>query len=291
MSQFSRIGVMGKPNNPEVKSTIHSLIEYLKELNLEVWVDKACAPIVKGTKVSTCAEHKLAPRCDLIVVVGGDGSLLKAARTIVDEQVPVIGVNRGRKGFLTDISPQALADELCPILEGEYIEERRFLLHASIVRNGKAVFENIGLNDTVLYSGHVARMIEFEASIDGVLVYRQRSDGLIIATPTGSTAYALSGGGPILHPSLSALVLVPMHPHTLSSRPIVVSDDKKISLHVVKDNEFKPRFSFDGQIHTDVSPGDTIHIEKYRKTLRLLHPKSYDYYQTLRGKLGWNIYQ
>lgn len=280
---------MGKPNNPEVRSTIHTLIEFLKELGLSVLVDKTCAPIVKDSKVPTGSSQKVVDKSDLIIVVGGDGSLLNAGRAIVEHDVPVIGVNRGRKGFLTDVSPQALADELGPMLNGEFIEEQRFLLKATIERKGKTIHENVGLNDVVLYSGHVARMIEFEVFIQDAFVYRQRSDGLIIATPTGSTAYALSGGGPILHPSIEACVLVPMHPHTLSSRPIVISSDKKIMIHVVEENEFKPRFSFDGQVHLDVEPNDMIHIERNHNTLRLLHPKSYDYYQTLRGKLGWHL--
>ncbi len=291
MSQFKTIGLMGKPNNPEVKTTLHALIQCLSDLDIAIWIEKTCAPLVKGLKVKTASEDKLGKVCHLLIVVGGDGSLLKAARTIVNQKIPVIGINRGRKGFLTDISPQAIAEELIPMLQGDFLKEERFLAKATISRHNKTIFEGIGLNDVVLYSGHVARMMEFDVSINHEFVARHRSDGLIVATPTGSTAYALSGGGPILHPSLDAMVLVPMHPHTLSSRPIAVNADSKILLKVSGESTFKARFSYDGQIHTDIEPGDEILIERHSENLQLLHPKSYDYYQTLRSKLGWHIYQ
>ncbi|HET9843912.1 MAG TPA: NAD(+) kinase [Gammaproteobacteria bacterium] len=289
--QFSRIGLMGKPNNPEVKSTFHKLIRSLRDFKLNLQIEEACAPLASHLKVQTASAEDLAKESDLIIVVGGDGSLLNAARMVVNNNVPVIGVNRGRKGFLTDITPQALTEELIPILNGEYFEEERFLLQANIYRDNHKVMEYIALNDVVLYSGHVARMIEFEVNIDKSFVYRQRSDGLIISTPTGSTAYALSGGGPIIHPTLNAMVLVPMHPHTLSSRPIVVDANSKLFIHLTKENELNPRLSWDGQVHADLNPNDAIVLEQYDKKLRLLHPKSYDFYETLRGKLGWHIYQ
>lgn len=289
MSQFACIGLMGKPNNPEVKTTLHAILECLESLGIPVIVEKTCASLVKGSKVKTANEKQLSKACDLIIVVGGDGSLLKAARLLVDNQVPVVGVNRGRKGFLTDISPQAISDALPPILEGRYLKEQRFLLEAKIYRKEKIIAQDIALNDVVLYSGHVARMIEFDVAINDCFVATHRSDGLITATPTGSTAYALSGGGPILHPSLDAMVLVPMHPHTLSSRPIAIDGAATIAITVSETVSFKARFSYDGQEHHDIEPGDKIIINKHTQKLDLLHPEDYDYYQTLRNKLGWHV--
>lgn len=289
---FSTIGLMGKPGNPEVKSTFHYLIEVLTEANYTPKVDEACHSLIDDLKnIEILPANQLAKSCDLIIVVGGDGSLLNAARAVVDTQIPVIGVNRGRKGFLTDISPQALGQYLIPMLQGQHLEEQRFLLQAKVLRKNKVVAENIALNDAVVYSGHVARMIELEVTIDKAFVYRERSDGLIICTPTGSTAYALSGGGPILYPTLDAVALVPMHPHTLSSRPIVVDSQSTIEVYVTEENQFNPRLSWDGQVHADVQPHDRVVIERYHKPLKLLHPQDYDYFQTLRSKLGWHLFQ
>lgn len=291
MSQFRRIGLMGKPNHPEVKSSFHALIPFLQSLKIDLVVEQSCESLVEHFKLPSALSEDLGSRCDLVIVVGGDGSLLKAARLLVDSGTPVIGVNRGRKGFLTDVSPQSLTQELEPILTGAFVEEKRFLIHATVQRNDTIIESHIALNDVVLYSGHVARMIEFETFINQTFVSRQRADGLIVATPTGSTAYALSGGGPIVHPEVDAMVIVPMHPHTLSSRTIVVDANAQITLHVVGDNQIKPRISWDGQIHRDVLPDDVVQLRKHEKQLRLLHPKNYDYYQTLRSKLGWNIHQ
>ncbi|MGE3318178.1 MAG: NAD(+) kinase [Candidatus Berkiella sp.] len=286
---FSTIGLIGKHANPEVQSTLASLVSFLQAQNLEVLMEETCAKSMPSNLLmKAIPRDKLGTSCDLIVVVGGDGSLLDAARTVADHDVPVVGVNRGRLGFLTDISPQALSQSLEPILRGQYQEEHRFFLEMQLMRQGEVINKGIALNDVVLYSGDIARMMDFQVIINDQFVYRQRSDGLITATPTGSTAYALSGGGPILHPSLEAMVLVPMHPHTLSSRPIVVDSQAKIELHLMPDNNLNPRLSCDGQVHFDTKPDDRIIIKRKAKELRLLHPTDYDYYYTLRNKLGWS---
>lgn len=286
---FSTIGLMGKHANPEVQSTLASLVTYLQSQNIEVLMEESCAKMMPPSVVSrTVSRDQLGSKCDLVIVVGGDGSLLDAARVVVDNDVPVVGVNRGRLGFLTDISPQALTQSLEPILRGQFQEEFRFFLEMQLVRQGEVLHKGTALNDVVLYSGDIARMMDFQVIIDDQFVYRQRSDGLITATPTGSTAYALSGGGPILHPSLEAVVLVPMHPHTLSSRPIVIDSHAKIELHLMPDNLLNPRLSCDGQVHFDAKPDDRIVIKRKTKELRLLHPTDYDYYYTLRSKLGWS---
>ncbi|MBS0289364.1 MAG: NAD(+) kinase [Proteobacteria bacterium] len=285
---FTKIGLIGKHNNPEVRSTLSSLVTFLQSKGLEVILEEQCAMLMGDLLVKKVHHSQLGAQCSLIIVVGGDGSLLDAARIVVDNNVPVLGVNRGRRGFLTDISPQALTQSLEPILAGEYQEERRFLLEMSLWRDEQEVESGIALNDVVLYSGDIARMIDFEVSIDKKLVYRQRADGIISATPTGSTAYALAGGGPILHPALPAIVLVPMHPATLSNRPIVIDSQGQIEIHIMPDNFLHPRLSCDGQVHFDAKPNDRIIIRRKTQELLLLHPNDYDYYHTLRTKLGWS---
>jgi NAD+ kinase len=225
---------------------------------------------------------------DLVIVVGGDGSLLGAARSLATSNVPVLGVNRGNLGFLTDISPDDFEKQVSDVLEGRYVVDKRFLLDVIVKRGGSPIAEATALNDTVLHPGKATRMIEFELWIEGQYVYTQRSDGLIVSTPTGSTAYALSAGGPLMHPKLDALVLVPMFPHTLSSRPIVVEGNSELKLVISENNETYPSISCDGQTSITLAPGDTITIHKKPQKLRLLHPLDYDFYGTCRTKLGWS---
>lgn len=226
--------------------------------------------------------------CDLVIVVGGDGSLLGAARSLAMSNVPVLGVNRGNLGFLTDIKPTELEEKVGEVLEGRYTVDKRFLLDVIVKREGDAIAESTALNDCVLHPGKATRMIEFELWIEGQYVYNQRSDGLIVSTPTGSTAYALSGGGPLMQPKLDALVLVPMFPHTLSSRPIVVEGNSELKLVISESNETYPSISCDGQLNIALAPGDTVTIHKKPQKLKLLHPLDYDFYSTCREKLGWS---
>ncbi len=286
--QFSKIGLIGKHAHPEVRSTAASLIAFLQHQGIEVILEKTEYSVSPDLPLPQASRDELGKHCDLIIVVGGDGSLLDASRAMVDFDVPLVGVNRGRRGFLTDISPQALTQSLEPILRGEFQEERRFLLEMALWRNNNIIAKSIALNEVTLYCGDIARMLEFELSIGSQHVYRQRSDGLIVATPTGSTAHALAGGGPIIHPAINAMVLVPMHPSVLSSRPIVIDANLPISLHLTSDSVLNPRISCDGQVHFDAIPNDKILIKRKAKELRLLHPMDYDYYDTLRTKLGWS---
>jgi NAD+ kinase len=222
-----------------------------------------------------------------VIVVGGDGSLLNAAHIVVDENVPVVGINRGRLGFLTDIHPDLLESYLKEILHGHYLKEQRFLLDVTVEHQGQINYQNMALNEMVLLPGQYSHMLEFEIYIDGQRMCSQRADGQIIATPTGSTGYALSGGGPILHPALDALVLVPMFPHRLSSRPIVVNGNCEIDIVLIPRLETSPQINCDGQSRVSVALGDTIKIKKKPEKLTLLHPKNYNYYETLRKKLHW----
>ena len=285
-SPFKTIGVISKRTHPESIQTAERIIEYLMHAKYQVLVASDIVELLKGSKPKALPQTELGKACDLIIVVGGDGHLLSAARSVFLSDVPLIGVNRGRFGFLADLSPQGLPDNLAAILAGHYLEERRCLLTAKVMRGQTVVTEANALNEVILNTGGIARMLEFDVLINDRFVLRQRSDGLITATPTGSTAYALSGGGPILHPNLEAIVLVPMFPHTLSSRPLVVNNDSRICLRITPQT-LSPRLSWDGQIHIDLKAGDDILIQKHEKTLRLLHPETYDYFKILQEKLGW----
>lgn len=285
---FSRIGLFGKPGVTDLQETLVGLITLLGDYPVQICLSEDCAhQISKNPALQLVPRDQMGQNADLVIVVGGDGSLLHAARSVVKHGVPIVGINRGRLGFLTDISPDDINDKIPEILKGHYQEEARSMLEIQIIRKGQIVDHGMALNDVVLYSGDIAQMIEFEVFINDRFVYRQRSDGLITTTPTGSTAYALSGGGPILHPGIPALALVPMHPHTLSSRPIVVQEDSHIVLRVTDNNTHAPKISCDGQIKLDTQPFDEIHITKLPETLRLIHPQDHDYFAMLRNKLGW----
>jgi NAD+ kinase len=201
---------------------------------------------------------------------------------------PVLGVNRGRLGFLTDISPDEIDTKVADVLDGKYNREYRFLLEATVERHGEVVGRADALNDVVVNSGTSAQMIEFDLYIDNNFVYRQRADGLIVSTPTGSTAYALSGGGPIMHPALDAVVLVPMFPQTLSSRPIVVDGNSEIRIDISERNSIHPPVTCDGQVNMTARPGDSVHIFKKPHKLILIHPLEHSFYASCRDKLRWS---
>lgn len=288
---FRNIGLIGRLGSNKVIETIRRLIRYLEQHKHQVIIEQRTAEIMLGHGCQEADLKMLAEICDLVIVVGGDGSLLGAARSMAKTGVPVLGVNRGRLGFLTDILPDEVEEKVGEVLAGNYTSEKRFLLETQVYRGDELIGSADGLNDVVLHPGKSARMIEFDLYIEGQFVYNQRSDGLIVATPTGSTAYALSGGGPIMHPKLDALVLVPMFPHTLSSRPIVVDGNSEIKILVSDANETYPHISCDGQTHLVTRPGDTLYIRKKPHKLRLIHPLGHDFYETCRTKLGWSTRQ
>jgi len=243
---------------------------------------------VPGHGAQLGSREEIGQQSDLVIVAGGDGSLLSAARTLAKYDTPVLGVNRGRLGFLTDITPDQIAEQVPAVLDGKYTRENRFLLDAHVLRHGEQIARADALNDVVVNSGTSAQMIEFELSVDGTFVYRQRADGLIVSTPTGSTAYSLSGGGPIMHPMLNAIVLVPMFPHTLSSRPIVVDGDAEIRVHILERNRIHPPVTCDGQVNMTARPGDSVVIRKNPHRLTLLHPLGHSFYASCRDKLRWS---
>lgn len=284
--EFKTIGLMGRIRNPGVKETLQTLISYLTEWQLNIVIEAETAESLTGVEVPQVSREKLGESCDLLIVVGGDGSLINASHAVVNQEIPVLGINRGSLGFLTDILPTEL-QKIKAILNGEYILENRFLLNATIEIEGQREAEDNALNEVALIPNVVPHMIEFEIYIDDQFVCSQNSDGLIIATPTGSTAYALSGGGPILHPQLDAIVLVPMFPHSLSNRPIVIEGDSRIDIILSPHNTTSPRVSCDGQAYMNCPPGSKITVQKKAERLHLIHPMDYDYYQALRSKLHW----
>lgn len=285
--KFQRIGLVGRSRQEGLQPVVDELIALLRERGITVMLEDRLGAVATED-CPLLSRDEIGERADLVIVIGGDGSLLSAARTLARYSTPVLGINRGRLGFLTDISPDELSEQVPAVLDGAYTEEYRFLLDVSVERDGKSVAHADALNDVVVNSGTSAQMIEFELSIDGEFVYRQRADGLIVSTPTGSTAYALSGGGPIMHPSLDAIVLVPMFPHALSSRPIVVQGSSEIRLDVLARNRIHPPVTCDGQVNMTARPGDAVVICKKPERLTLLHPVGHSFYASCRDKLHWS---
>lgn len=284
---FRCVGLIGKYADPSVGDTLHKLSTFLQSRNIEVLLDEFTARVLPGHGLTVATREEIGERADLAVAVGGDGTLLAAARSLARYDVPLLGINLGRLGFLTDVSPQEFEQKLDEILGGDYMAEERFLLHCSIIREGEHISESEALNDVVVHKWEVARMIEVETWVNGQFVHTLRSDGLIVSTPTGSTAYALSGGGPIMHANLDAIVLVPICPHTMSNRPIVVRGDSLIEVLVREDTHSHAQITCDGQINLGLVSGDRIRIRKAEHRVRLIHPAGHDHFNILRAKLHW----
>jgi NAD+ kinase len=287
MSHFKRIGLLGSLDVAEVKESLQKLESFLVSQGREVIYEEQAAKLVDWTVDKMLPIDELAGVIDLGIVVGGDGSMLSACRKMAASGIPLLGINRGRLGFLTDISPDEIEARVMPVLNGEFKQTRRFMLETSVARNGQQIGTGTALNDIVLHPGMSVRMMTFELYVDGEFVYSQRSDGLIVATPTGSTAYALSAGGPLLFPELDAIVVVPLNPHTLSSRPIALHGDAQIELRVSSRNELHPLITCDGHNDFMTEPGDIITIQKHANDIQLIHPKDNNFYGVCRSKLGW----
>jgi NAD+ kinase len=287
-TEFKHVGLLGRREHPGVSQIVADLLDLLDERGIEVTLEDRLATLSHFEKRATKSRDAIGKSVDLAIVIGGDGSLLSAARTLVKHDTPVIGINRGRLGFLTDVSPDELNKQVSAILEGDYSTDSRFLLEVQVKRGDEVVGEAHALNDVVVNSGASAQMVEFELAIDGEFVYRLNADGLILATPTGSTAYSLSAGGPIMYPTLDAVVLVPMFPHALTSRPIVVQGDSEIRIDVVSRNAIHPPVTCDGQVSITALPGDSIFVRKKTGRLKLLHPPGYSFYASCRDKLRWS---
>jgi NAD+ kinase len=265
---FRRIALIGKLRSPEVDESLREIRKFLETRGCEVLKDGAGA--------------------DLAIVVGGDGTMLTAARELVTRGVPLVGINQGRVGFMTDIGYEDMRAGIGAVLEGRYVVEERSLLDAEILRDGRSMLRTLALNEAVVGKGAQGRLIEFDLSLDGEAVYTLRADGIIVATPTGSTAYALSAQGPILHPAVPALAIVPLNPHTLSARPVSVSDRCVIEIALARTPGVDAQTYFDGFGLAELAPGDRLVLKRSAHTVRFVHPPGYSYFATLREKLGWS---
>lgn len=288
VSQFSKIGIISKPNDRHIANTVLSIYQYLSARSLEIYTDAVSTDLIGKASVPHSDTGQIAANSNLVIVVGGNGTLLHAAHSIVQKDIPLLGVNLGHLGFLAEISPHEVEKQLDHILAGNYIEERRSVLEVDLIRDGKKISTSTAINDVVVHVMQMVRMIEIETRVNKQHLNTLRADGYIVATPTGSTAYALSGGGPILHPAVDAIVLVPICPHTLSNRPIVVNADSQVEVLLPEKNRYTALASIDGQINMDFMPGDKLKIKKGKFALRLLQPKEYDYFDVLREKLRWS---
>lgn len=265
---FRRVVLIGKSPSSEVADSLDALGRFLRGEGCEVLTENESA------------------QADLAVVIGGDGTMLAAARNLVRHKVPVVGINQGRLGFMTDIALKDMRESIGAILAGRHTTEERSLIEAEVVRDGETLLTTLALNDAVVNKGAQGRLTEFEVYIDGEFVYRLRSDGVIVATPTGSTAYALSAQGPILHPSLPAFTLVPLNPHTLTARPVSISDRSIIEIVLRQSGD--ARAHFDGQALADLAEGDRLRLKRSSDPIRFIHPPGYSYFVMLREKLRWS---
>lgn len=286
-NSFKHIGLIGKLGDPGVADTLMRLSGLLLDHGCEVVVEADTAKYLPDTRFESVTLDELARRCDLAITVGGDGTLLHAARAVVDHEVALLGINLGRLGFLVDVSPDQMQVRINEILNGQYLEEQRILLTVTIENPNAAPRLNYAFNDVVVHKWEVARMIETDTFIDGDLLNTMRSDGLIVSTPTGSTAYALSGGGPIIDPDMDAMVIVPICPHSMSYRPIVIDGKSKVDIMVRDATATNAQVTCDGQLNMPLQAGDKIRVRRHGKWVRIIHPPEHDHYQVLRAKLHW----
>lgn len=298
---FKSIAIIGRYMSPASLAQAHlhtqaqahaqiiELVAHLSAKKIKLCIEENTALYTRLSEHTTLSQYEvfsiteIGQHVDLAIVLGGDGTMLSAARAIVANNIPLVGINRGRFGFLTDISADNMLPAIDEILAGKFSVERRMLLSAEVIRNGELVSEGSAFNDIIIKSG--LRLIELEVNIDGQFVHKQRSDGLIVSTPTGTTAYALSAGGPILHPKLEAIAIVPICPHTLSNRPIAISSASKIEISLMQAEAV--HLSLDGQIESTLQQGDKVMISRALQTVPLLHMQGYSYYEMLRNKLNW----
>ena len=285
--EFKTIGLIAKTEHPEAKQTLLALYDFLKAQGMKLIIDQRIANELPINGFQCADLVGIGQRCDLAIVIGGDGYMLGAARVLSRFDIAVIGVNRGNLGFLTDLDPDDFEQPLVEVLRGKYQTEYRFLLEAQIHSHGHIKSSNTAVNEVVLHPDKIAHMIEFEVYVNDNFMLNQRADGLIISTPTGSTAYSLSGGGPILTPNLDAISLLPMFPHTLNSRPIVIDASSCVRLKVAESNNSEMQISCDSHVNLSVLPGDEVIIKKTRHELKLVHPENYNYFHVLQNKLGW----
>ena len=288
-SRFKHAALVGKynaSNNSSMRSVLDEIAQFLIAQGLEVSLERETALNTGISDHGALTPAEIGQRCDIAVVVGGDGTMLGIARQLARFGTPMVGINQGRLGFITDVAMDQYAQALTPMLAGEYVEERRTMLEGGVWRDDEFIFESYALNDVVVSRGVSASMVELEVRSGAESVTHMRADGLIVASPTGSTAYALSAGGPILHPSIAGWVLAPIAPHDLSNRPIVLPDAGEISIHIVNGRDAS--VNFDMQSLASLMQGDRITVRRSVHQVHFLHPRGWSYYATLRGKLHWN---
>ncbi len=285
---FSRVALVGKYQVDGMQERLNDLAKLVSDHHCEVFIETATASHLGLTNYPTKQVEDFTNEIDLVVVLGGDGTMLGIGRQLAGSNVPLVGINMGRLGYMTDIPIQSVQTTLPKMIAGEYEADARTILDAVVLRNGKEINRALALNDVVVNRSGISGMVELAVQVNGSFMYNQRSDGLIVSTPTGSTAYALSVGGPILHPRVAGILLAPIAPHSLSNRPIVLPQDVVISIEVVDGREVI--VNFDMQSQTDLQTGDTIEVRQSDKYITLLHPRSHSDYKTLREKLHWNEY-
>ena len=287
MSKFKKIAVIGKYPSFEEAGDFHAqlihLIEHLSKKNVELIIEEKTQKQINLDQFKSSSLKNIGPQVDVAIIVGGDGTMLGVARSLVSSQTPLIGINRGRFGFLADLNVNSMFTNIDMILDGNFVRDDRMLIDTKIIRSDKVIYESQSLNDVVIKSG--LKLIELEIVIDGRFVHAQRSDGVIVSTPTGTTAYAMSAGGPILHPNLDAISIVPISPHTLTNRPIAVSGSSEIEIKIIHIDEAYA--SIDGQIKFPLDIRDRIEIKKAKQCISILHPNNYCYFEVLRNKLNW----
>lgn len=284
-SSFKTVALIGKYKSPEVAAPLLKLARFLERRKVEVLMDRVAGSRAGRGRHPALPLEELGRKADLAIVIGGDGTMLNIARTLAPHDVALIGVSQGRLGFLTDISVENMIGTIGAILDGKFVAEQRLLLEGLVRSKAQKAARALAFNDIVVSKGARANLIELEVRIDGEFMYNQRSDGLIVASPTGSTAYAMSAGGPIVHPALSVMALVPVSPHTLSNRPIVVSSDSVVD--VIVRHAADPRVHFDSHTRFDLREGDRVTVRRFSHAIRLLHPARHSYYKMLREKLNW----
>lgn len=284
---FPTIGLIGKQADPRIAESLRRVADFLVAHGRDLVIDKETAALFPSERWEAVERSALGRRCDLAIVVGGDGTLLHAARDLADSGIALLGIKLGRLGFLADVLPETLDTDLVEVLEGNYRQEERFLIQAELEREGRTSLIGTALNDVTVCIRKVVRIIEFETYINGRFLNSQRSDGLVVATPTGSTAYALSAGGPILDVNLNAMVLVSICSHTFSNRPLVIDADSRVEILISEYNAAPGQASCDGQPGVPLETGDKVKISKRPGRVRLIHPAGHDHYSILRAKLHW----
>ncbi len=284
-SAFRHAAIVGKYQARGIRPLLEELAHFLVGQGLEVSFDRDTAEATGVTDFDTLSPEQIGRQCDLAIVVGGDGTMLGIARELARWQIPLVGINQGRLGFITDVPHGHYREALAPMLAGDYEEERRSMLEGEVRRDGERIYDGLSLNDVVVSRGASVSMVELSVDVDGDFVANIRADGLIVATPTGSTAYALSAGGPILHPGIGGWVLLPIASHTLSNRPIVLPDAGEVRIGIVAGKDMSA--NFDMHNIASLLHGDQIHVRRSAHTVRFLHPRGWSYYATLRRKLRW----